>query len=325
MSRSMKWTKIAAAIFLALGLVAFPALGQTPPRKPATQPGPGPSFAEARHSFKTHIVRQVRDGDPAPKPPAGVLNLVRYKSPAGDLSAYITPDPRDGKKHPAIVWIFGGFSNGIGDTAWENAPADNDQSASAFRKAAIVTLYPSFRGGNDNPGVNETFFGEVDDALAAADYLARQPYVDPARIYLGGHSTGGTLALLTAEASHRFRAVFCFGPVATPASYGRDKLNFDLTQRRELLVRAPIVWLNSIKTPVFVFEGTKSPSNLSAVELMKKNCKNDLVHFCPVENASHFSILQPATKLMAEKILHDDGATSHIEFTDAELNGLIRR
>ena len=30
-------------------------------------------------------------------------------------------------------------------------------------------------------------------------FLAKQDYVDPKRIYLGGHSTGGTLALLTAE------------------------------------------------------------------------------------------------------------------------------
>ena len=253
-----------------------------------------------------------------------MLSLVRYKSPAGELSAYLSPDPGDGKKHPAIVWVFGGFSNGIGDTAWDNAPATNDQSASAFRKAGVVTLYPSFRGGNDNPGSNETFYGEVDDVLAAADYLAAQPYVDPARVYLGGHSTGGTLALLTAETSDRFRAVFCFGPVASPASYGKENLNFDAAQRRELVVRAPGAWLNSIKTPVFVLEGTKSPSNVSALELMKKISKNDLVHFYPVEGASHFSILQPATKLVAEKILHDDGATSHIDFTETELNGLIR-
>ena len=37
-------------------------------------------------------------------------------------------------------------------------------------------------------------------------FLAAQPYVDPARIYLGGHSTGGTLALLVAECSETFRA-----------------------------------------------------------------------------------------------------------------------
>jgi dipeptidyl aminopeptidase/acylaminoacyl peptidase len=60
-------------------------------------------------------------------------------------------------------------------------------------------MFPSLRGGNDNPGRHGGFYGEVDDVLAAHDYLSRQPYVDPKRIYPGGHSTGGTLALLTAE------------------------------------------------------------------------------------------------------------------------------
>lgn len=54
-------------------------------------------------------------------------------------------------------------------------------------------MFPSLRGGNDNPGVKEGFLAEVDDVLAAADFLGKQNYVDPGRIYLGGHSTGGTL------------------------------------------------------------------------------------------------------------------------------------
>ena len=69
----------------------------------------------------------------------------------------------------------------------------------AYRRAGIVMMYPSLRGGNDNPGRREGFLGEVDDILAAAEYLARESYVDPGRIYLGGHSTGGTLAMLAAE------------------------------------------------------------------------------------------------------------------------------
>ena len=67
-------------------------------------------------------------------------------------------------------------------------------------------MFPSLRGGNDNPGRREGFFGEVDDILAATDYLARQPHVDPKRIYLGGHSTGGTMVMLVAESTDRYCA-----------------------------------------------------------------------------------------------------------------------
>ena len=65
-------------------------------------------------------------------------------------------------------------------------------------------MFPSLRGGNDNPGNKEGFLGEVDDVLAAADFLSKQEFVDPNRIYLGGHSTGGTLVLLVAACSNKF-------------------------------------------------------------------------------------------------------------------------
>ena len=66
--------------------------------------------------------------------------------------------------------------------------------------------------------------------LAAADYLARQDYVDPKRIYLGGHSTGGTLVMLVAESTDRFRAVFSFGPADDVRGYGPSYLPFDTSE-----------------------------------------------------------------------------------------------
>ena len=66
-------------------------------------------------------------------------------------------------------------------------------------------MFPGLRGTSGNPGTQESFLGEVDDVLAAADFLRKVDYVDPSRIYLGGHSTGGTLALLVAEAGASFQ------------------------------------------------------------------------------------------------------------------------
>lgn len=263
----------------------------------------------------------TRDG-PAEKPPAGVLELTRYKAPLGDMVAYVTPDPKDGRRHPAIIWITGGDSASIGDV-WTPAPATNDQSARALRAGGIVTMYPSLRGGNDNPGHREGFYGEVDDVLAAADFLARQPYVDPQRIYLGGHSTGGTLALLVAESSPRFRAVFSFGPVGDVRDYGGDFLPPGLSDETQLRLRSPAYWLSSIRSPVFVLEGTERPSNLEPLKQMRARSTNALVHFQPIRGLSHFSELAPGTALVARKILADTGATTNIAFSEVELAGLI--
>jgi len=235
------------------------------------------------------------------------------------MAAYVSPSPKDGKKHPAILWLIGGFSNGIGDTPWADAPPDNDQSASAYRKAGIIMMYPSRRGGNKNPGYHEDFYGEADDIIAARDYLAKLDYVDPNRIYLGGHSTGGTLALLVAELDNKFRAVFAFGPVDKPTRYGSDSLSYDLSNPKETDLRSPIKWLQDIGDPTYVFEGTTSPSNLVCLTAMKQASLNPLIHFITLPGKTHFTGLGPTNKIIAAKIVADDGTASHIVFTDAEV------
>ncbi len=282
------------------------------------------SLADARRNYRTQLVRQTTDGHAIMTPPAKLFQTVSYPSSIGKLAAYLSADPRDGKKHPAIIWIFGGFSNSIDDGAWQPAPVDNDQSASAFRRAGIVMMYPSLRGGNKNPGFKEGFYGEVDDVLAAANYLSTQPFVDPNRIYLGGHSTGGTLALLASEMPNRFRATFAFGPVTSPRTYGADEVPFDVTNKTESMLRAPVYWMKDVSHPTFVFEGMDKPSNYTSLQILQKYSTNPNLHFLPVPRASHFSILAPTTKLIAQKIVQDTGATMNISFSQTELNGLMQ-
>jgi pimeloyl-ACP methyl ester carboxylesterase len=155
-------------------------------------------------------------------------------------------------------------------------------------------MYPSLRGGNDNPGYVEAFYGEVDDVLAAAKYAASLPYVDPSRIYLGGHSTGGALALLVAAAGgDRFRAVFSLGPVDDVTGYGDDVLPFDTTVTQEGRLRAPKHWLKDIKCPTFVWEGAKQPSNVDSLLALQKRNTNPVITFVPVPGESHFSVIVP--------------------------------
>ena len=285
--------------------------------------GPTQTLAEARKAFHTQISLRSEDPGPAPTPPKALFAKVSYPSAVGLLPAYLTPDPGDRQKHPAIVWITGGDTNSIGDV-WTPQRPENEQSASAFRKAGIVMLFPSLRGGNDNPGTEEGFYGEVDDVLAAADFLARQPYVDPARIYLGGHSTGGTLALLTAESSGRFRAVFCYGAADRGTSHPTLFKDVDLARydRKEITLRAPGLWLASIRGPVFIIEGRDSPSNIDSLDYMQNRANgNPLIHFIPVIGATHFTVLGPGNDQVAKAILKDTGPTAQIDLSLADLPG----
>ena len=88
--------------------------------------------------------------------------------------------------------------------------------------------------------------------------------MDPARLYLGGHSTGGTLVLLVAASSDRFRGVFSFGPVDDVSGYGSQFLPFNTWSRREIELRSPIYWLHSVRSPTFVFEGSEQRATFVA-------------------------------------------------------------
>lgn len=278
------------------------------------------TLLEARRGFKTTPRSGTVKGErtPVPNPPADIFRLVRYDAPVGKLAAYVSPDPKDGQKHPAIVWITGGDCNTIDAGCWRAGGELGDQSASAYRKAGIVMMFPSLRGGNDNPGTKEGFLGEVDDVLAAATFLRKQPYVDPDRVYLGGHSTGGTLALLTAECSASFRAVFSFGPIDDILGYGLGDLRCVLTDPKELRLRSPAQWLHSIRSPVFVFEG-ESDGNAGALRSMERKTKNPQVRFFAIPGANHFNLLGPTNRLIAAKVLKDTDLVSNLTFTREEI------
>lgn len=271
-----------------------------------------PSLKEARADFRTNLMEYWTNGTPAPQPPDDRLTLVKYPSDVGELSAYLTPDPGDGKKHPAIVWICGGYDNSIGSFAWDPAPEEDDQSARAFRENGIVTMYASLRGCNDNPGTYECFFGEADDVLSAVDYVSKMPYVDPDRVYLGGHSTGGTMVLLAAELSdgENIRAVFSIGPVSDILSYGFE-YPFSTSDKNEARLRSPGYWVPSIKTRTYIMEGSESGN---AVVLPNFANRNALVTTHTIPGYDHFTEVKPLTESIAKQILADTGEQPNFVF-----------
>jgi acetyl esterase/lipase len=295
---------------------------QTPIAKVAKK---APGLAEARRGFKTKLIREETDGSAFPDPPPKLFERVHFDSPVGKLAAFLTPDPKDGKKRPAIIWITGGDCNTLDNGFWSRKSPLNDQTASGFREAGIIMMFPTLRGGNTNPGFREAFYGEVDDVLAAREYLSKLPFVDPQRIYLGGLSTGGTLVLLVAMSSDQFRAVFSFGPASDVSGYGKDLLTFDVTDQKEVRLRSPIHWLDSIRTPTFVLEGTEEPSNADDVIDMRAATTNPFLHFYPVTGAGHVTVLAPTARLIASKILRDEGAVSNIRLTEDEVNRLFAK
>lgn len=280
------------------------------------------TLPQARAGHRTRLARQVQSNEAPAIPPQDVFELVGYEPPSGTSAAYISPDPKDGKRHPAIIWITGGECNTIGDV-WSDQPFETDQSAAAYRRAGIIMMFPSLRGGNQNPGYIEGFYGEVDDVLAAADYLQAKPYVDPQRIYLGGHSTGGSLVMLVAASTNRFRAVFAFGPVEDVSGYNEPNwVPISNSDTKELTLRSPLAWLHSIQCPTLVFEGANHPGNASSLTAMQRANSNPLVQFQLVPRKDHFNVLGLINQLLAQRVIEDTGEKTSVTITANELSNL---
>jgi dipeptidyl aminopeptidase/acylaminoacyl peptidase len=209
-------------------------------------------YAQARKQFRTKLVRT----GPAPQPwqpvraPAGVTEIT-YASGGLQLRAWVNPPAPGGARRPAVLFLHGGWA--FGEDDWE--------MAQPFRDAGYVVLTPVLRGENGQPGAFTMFYDEVDDVLAAADYLAQLPYADASRLYLAGHSAGGTLTMLAAMASNRFRAAASLSGSADRIEFvrgGYDRaVPFDQSDIREFRMRSAVAYAGSFKCPVRLFHGSE--------------------------------------------------------------------
>lgn len=285
------------------GTTALPASHAPEAQGAASQytPPAGRSFPLAKLRAKL-VTRLGRDtpSRPPPAPPRRLFRLERYPAPLGTNAAYVTPPTGEGRK-PAVVWIHGGFDWSIDSLSWALSPRENNQSASAFRGQGIVLMLPSLRGGNDNPGQSECFLGEVDDIIAAGEYLRGRPDVDPDRIYLGGHSTGGTLALLAAASTDRFRAVFAFGPTSDPWFYRDIGCLPERVEGPERRARAPINFVSHIRTPTFVIEGAEV-GWVQVYRDLRRARRSAPVEILLIPGADHFTALGPGSEVIARAI-----------------------
>ena len=100
--------------------------------------------------------------------------------------------------------------------------------------------------------------------------------------------------------------------------YPEDRLTFDPADPHEVALRSPIHWMTGIRTPTFIFEGTEK-SNHASLHLLSQAPHADCVEFHSVRRANHFSLVEPLSWLIAQKILMDRGEVSTISFNDEEI------
>jgi pimeloyl-ACP methyl ester carboxylesterase len=235
---------LALAAVLSSGLFGCRSQGASPGLELQTE-----DYRTARSRFKTRLVRK----GPAPQEfqpftlPKDAQAMTYSKERS--LKALVGPIPTDGKKHPAVLFLHGGFAMDGSD--WE--------ASQAFRDAGYVMMMPLLRGENGQPGSYSMFYDELTDVLAAGEALAALPFVDKERVYVAGHSVGGTLALLAALSGKRFRAAASFSGSCDQVAWSsgqEEVIPFDPTDRAEFRMRSPIAYATSFQCPTRIYYGS---------------------------------------------------------------------
>jgi dienelactone hydrolase len=165
-----------------------------------TQPWQPPAYAD-RSAFEE---REVTVGS-GPLAVPGALTL-----PSG-------PGP-----HPAVVMLAGSGPNDRDETIGRNKPFKDIAWGLATRGVATVRFdkvthaHPDLVARGSDFTLRDEY---VDHAVAAVDLLRRQPAVDPARVFVLGHSLGGTVAPRVAAAAPAVAGLIVLAGGAQPLQW----------------------------------------------------------------------------------------------------------
>jgi len=249
------------------------------------------SYLDRLRSVESRLVYS----GPAPQdyddeqPPADVRE-VRY--PSGDLSlkAWLAlPKNESAEPLPALVYFHGGFAFGAADF----------EDARPFLNAGFAVMTPMLRGENGNPGSYELLLGEVDDAVAAVQWLASQPYIDRSRVHTFGHSVGGAIsALLALRADVPIAYTGGAGGLYPPTIFEswRDIVPFDVQRDEEASVRLLLGNLQWMQRPHFAFLGESDEALVSRYYAEKEGDGSESQLIVRVLPGDHFSSLPGATE-----------------------------
>jgi dipeptidyl aminopeptidase/acylaminoacyl peptidase len=230
--------------------------------------------------------------------------LVHYPSKDGKwtISAFVYVPynlPRGGQ-HPAIVYVHGGPTAQTMNTF--------NRFIQYMANQGYIVIAPNYRGstgyGKDFQQANlfDMGGGDLQDVLAAADWIKQTGYVDPKKLILMGGSYGGYLTMMGVTKAPEVWAAGV--PIVPFVNWFTELQNEDpVLQQSDLATmgdpeknkalyedRSPINFVNQIKAPLYLLAGGNDPrcpksEAQQVVDAIKK--RNGVVEYKVYENEGH--------------------------------------
>lgn len=236
------------------------------------------------------------------EPPDGATE-VRYASGSLLLKAWLM-HPRGKGNHGAVLYAHHGFALSQRDL----------EDARAFCDAGFVTLLPAWRGENGNPGQFERYFGEVDDACAALNYLSHLDGVDSHHLYAAGDTMGGTTVLLMAECGVPLRmAATCSAfpdineAIATGLKPQYRLFPYDWNVGIENDLRSPGRHLANLVCPVVMYNSDSDPLYQRQTRKLPGVAASygRVVFWVEIPHTTQTSVVKPAIERMVDDFERD--------------------
>jgi dipeptidyl aminopeptidase/acylaminoacyl peptidase len=230
--------------------------------------------------------------------------LVHYPSKDGKwtISAFVYVPynlPRNGQ-HPAIVYVHGGPTAQTMNTF--------NRFVQYMANQGYIVIAPNYRG---STGYGKEFQqanlfdmggGDLQDVLAAADWIKQTGYVDPKKLILIGGSYGGYLTMMgVTKAPEMWAAGVPIVPFVNwfteiqnedPVLQQSDLATMgDLVKNKALYEdRSPINFVDQIKAPLYLLAGGNDPrcpksEAQQVVDAIKK--RNGVAEYKVYENEGH--------------------------------------
>lgn len=191
----------------------------------------------------------------------GEVQNFSCKSPDGtEVHGLLTlpPDYVRGTKYPTLLRIHGGPN---GQDAHEFSGEHQLFAANGYVVVSVNYRGSSGRGQKFSESIfNNWGHHEVEDLLAAMDYVVAQGIADPNRLGIGGWSYGGILTDYTIATDHRFKAAISGAGSANQISmYGVDEyvVQYDLEVGPPW--KNPEGWVN-LSYPFFKADRIRTPT-----------------------------------------------------------------
>lgn len=127
--------------------------------------------------------------------------------------------PNEPLRHPAVVLVSGSGAQDRDESAFGHRPFLVLCDMLTTRGFAVLRFDDRGVGGSTGDVYQATLDDLAGDVVAAVDYLAARPEIDPDRIAVVGHSEGGLVALLAADMCPRIARV---AMLATPMVSTRE-------------------------------------------------------------------------------------------------------